>query len=339
MDRNTKKLLKQLESEKPKERYQAVLELGKTGDTDLIDPLDKVANLDENPKVRELASKAVRTLEILQKRRLTREHVAQEIKEEGEDQGIEWPELMKDKMMDERRLTAAEDFEEFDYVEAKRNELERKKAKAAKREAERQAEIDKIHARNRRFRMVIWVALAVAIVGLFIAAWYVTTVEPPPDTRQATLIDLQDWVRDQQAAVLAYEDEFRKDPLECASLRSVITPARPKWTELLTVSELAEAEPESGILNSMADDFNRIDEDLLAGLEPVLNDLSRAHNRLADIQANVDMSCISGVDTVPQATWIDYAQIGGFTAQALRSANSAAGSIEQELLAMQTPGQ
>jgi len=334
MDRKTKKLLKQLESEKPKERYQAVLALGKLGDTDLIDPLDRVANLDDHPKVRELASKAVNTLEILQKRRLAREHVAQEIVEEGEDEGVEWPELMKEKMLEERRLTAAEDFEEFNYVESKKKELDRKKAKATELEAERQAEIARQRARARRFRMVLWVLLAAAVVGLFVLAWYVTSVEPPPTTREATLLDLQEWARDQQAAVVTYEAEFQKDPLECTTLQSVTTPARPKWTELLTFSELAR-EPQEGILNSLADDMNKIDETLLDGLEPVLNDLARTNVRLDDIQMSIAASCGTGLDEVPQAAWADYAQIGGFIAQAQRSAANAASMVEVELNTIQ----
>jgi hypothetical protein len=334
MDRNTKKLLKQLESDKPKERYQAVLELGKTGDTDLIDPLDRVANLDDHPKVRELASKAVNTLEILQKRRLGREHIAQEIKVEGEDAGVEWPELMKEKMMEERRLTAAQDYEEFNYIESKKKELDRKKAKAAELEAQRQAEIAKQRARARRFRMALWVLLAFAVVGLFVLAWYITSVESPPTTREAALFDLQEWTREQQAAVIAFETEFQKDPLECATLQSIALPSGPKWTELLTISELAR-EPQEGILNSLADDMNRIDETLLGGLEPVLNDLSRTNNRLFDISLSVNASCSAGLDEVPQAAWADLAQVEGYIAQAQRSAVNAASEIENELLSLQ----
>ena len=338
MDRKTQKLLDQLDSDNAKTRYEAVMALGKTGDTDLINALDRVANLDEHPKVRELASKAVQTLEILQKRRLQRERAAQEIAEEGEDNGYQWPDLMKDKMMDQRQV-AGGDVDEFDYEKSRQREIERKEAEVAEKEsakmAEKETERSIVRKRRRRFRMLLWVSLAVAVVGLFVVAWYVTSVERPPDSREATLIDLREWVLDQQAAVVGYETEFQNDPLNCAALQEIGMPDRPKWTELLTVSELAQQESESGILVSVEDDLNRIDESLLGGLEPVLNDLSRSHNRLEDIQSNVDAACSAGTETVPQASWANFSQLGGFTAQAMNSTVNAASAIEQELAALE----
>ncbi|MBZ0308808.1 MAG: HEAT repeat domain-containing protein, partial [Anaerolineae bacterium] len=111
MDRKTRKLLKRLQHKDPKARYEAVLALGKTGNTELIEALDKVATLDEHAKVRELAGKAVRTLNTLQQREEAKKKAA--LKAQMSQEKFDWPTLAQERMLKQRDLTLTD--EEWNY--------------------------------------------------------------------------------------------------------------------------------------------------------------------------------------------------------------------------------
>src|SRR5688572_3479315 len=103
-NRNTRKLLKQLQDADPKKRYDAVMALGQTGDLELMDDLDKIANLDEDARVRHLAGQAVEVFAILRRRQVDRDRAALMADDDGT---IEWPELAQEKILREREMTAA----------------------------------------------------------------------------------------------------------------------------------------------------------------------------------------------------------------------------------------
>ncbi|RMG76650.1 MAG: HEAT repeat domain-containing protein, partial [Chloroflexi bacterium] len=62
MNRRTRELIKQLQSESPKERYLAAAELAKRKDIEALPALNKVATFDQNENVRTMAYNAVRFL-------------------------------------------------------------------------------------------------------------------------------------------------------------------------------------------------------------------------------------------------------------------------------------
>lgn len=330
MDRAIKKMLKKLESESAKERYEAVLALGKTGDIELIDALDKVANLDDHPKVRDLASKAVRTLEILRQRQIERERKERQIAED-DDGTIEWPELSKERMMREREVSIADNQEEWNYIEAKKKvllseeEARRRKEEAAKALKEQRAA--ELRRRRRPFRIFLWVAVTLALIGLALVGWYMVNVDPPPKTRAETIADLGTWKDDQQAALTQYQTELQKDPLDCKALRGITAPDRPRWTELVASSEAGDPTKRSG-LSGLADDMSKIDASLVEGLDPLLSNLIRADVRLDQIRASIETAC-QGRDTLLQVEWAEYPQIGGLLAQVQNSLEDAVRQLAQ----------
>jgi hypothetical protein len=85
VDRKTKQLVKQLESEDPRERYLAAGELAKRRAVETLSVLDRVATLDANPKVRDMAYKAVRFLTVL-KDEMDQEELRRRIEEQDADE-------------------------------------------------------------------------------------------------------------------------------------------------------------------------------------------------------------------------------------------------------------
>jgi len=332
MDRKTKKWLKQLESKQAKERYNAVLALGKTGDTELIDTLDRVANLDEHHKVRDLAAKAVRTLEILKKRQLQREAAALDDDDDGG--GYEWKPLVHEKIMSTREtaIQKSEEDENWSYSESKRRQIERETdAERAKREAAEADALAKEAARKRRrrpFRLFLLLVTFLMVLVAVFALWYSINVDPPPTTRAATLRALNELATQQQSAIAAYETELANDPLNCPALLAIKVPERPRWVEL-TVTD-ASVTVQAGALEAAADDLNRINKNLLVGLDGVMTDLDRTHARLLDLKNGTAAGC-SGQESISPAEWTGYADMGGYIAQAGRSAESALNALSAEL--------
>jgi len=332
MNRKTKKLLKKLESESPKERFDTVMALGMMGDTELIAPLDKVANLDDNPKVRDIASKAVQILETLRQRRLKSNRKALEIEEEGEDLGVEWPELVDQKMLTHREIGGQVDDEDFDYLDSKKRELLRKKETQLRAEEEgelrRQREAAEAQRRRRPFRIFLLFATTFAVIGLVFVVWYLINVDPPPETRAETLSQLQTWVRDQQTSLQEYQTLMDNDPLDCTALLGIEIPERPLWSKEYTAVDAPDSE-EEGVFTRFANGLNRINTNWVVGLEvTALSELDRADTRLNDIQSSTKAAC-GGRETVSQAEWTEYAQVGGFVISGLRSANDAASAIDR----------
>ncbi len=303
MDRKTKKLLKRLQHKDPKVRFEAVLELGKTGNTELIDALDKVATLDEHPKVRDLAHKAVRTLNTLQQREEAKKKAA--LKVQMAQEKFDWPTLAQERMLKQRDLTLTD--EEWNYE--KRLQKVREEKENAEREAKKAAQ-----RRRRRFRMVLYLALAIAAVGLVLAlSEYLD--DTPEDTEEA-LTELQILVQEQQAALLKYCEVLAFDPasgcqtptgaaaLECKTLKEVNLPALPAWL--------------------------KPDEPTLQGKDLLIDRIKFTNDRLRTIQTGIETQC-SGKETLIPAEWPEYMNMSSAIVAGFNLANPAASEIQQAL--------
>jgi hypothetical protein len=302
MDRKTKKLIKQLDHSDPQKRYDAVLALGRTGNTELIDTLERVATLDESPKVRNLAQKAVNTLEILRQRELEAERQAQlrrEAQEYGEDQGVDWKPLAVEKLLRDREVSDSEEYEEWSYVESKKRERERLLKAQQEAEARRIAE-EKARIRRRRpFRIFVYTMTFITVIIALIAIWYTLTVDEPPKSRTAALKDLQSLVEKQRDTIKAYEAQLVLDPIDCKAITNITIPGRPRWLELNG------KEPSNNRYVRMSEDLSRVDEEHITGLDLILAAVNTTDTNLHDLQTGVKQIC-EGRDTLPLGEWIEY---------------------------------
>jgi|GEM_PF-5318962 len=339
MNKKTQKLVDQLNSANAKERYQAVLALGKLGDTELIPHLDKVANIDDHPKVKGLAQKAVKTLRVLQEREQHAEQAAaQKAKKakpkqskpkekrsffgrrkkeataapvaamdddhEAGDENIEWPELMKDKMMADREFGQSYDDDGFDYIESKKKEAARKSERARKRaeaeEAARLAAISDEQKRRRPFRLfLLLITFIVVVLGIF-ALWYVVFVTPPPEDRRAVVEDLQGVTAQQETTLINYNTILSNDPIDCTLVSDVTLPEVPRWVEL---TQDADA---SSFWVRVSDNLSRVAESDVADLDPIMAAVLTVNQNLTDVKNNLDTICNERTE-VTQSIWTDYA--------------------------------
>lgn len=306
MDRKTRKLLKRLQHKDPKARYEAVLALGKTGNTELIEALDKVATLDEHAKVRELAGKAVRTLNTLQQREEAKKKAA--LKAQMSQEKFDWPTLAQERMLKQRDLTLTD--EEWNY------EKRLQKVREEKENTEREAK-KAIQRRRRRFRIVLYLALAIAVIGL--AAALSEYLDDTPEDTEEALTELQILVQDQQAALLKYCEVLAFDPaggcqtptgvgtLECKTLKEVNLPALPEWL--------------------------KPDEPTLQGKDLLIDRINFTDERLRAIQSSIESQC-SGKETFAVAEWPEYMNMSSAVVAGFNLANPAASEIQQELAAL-----
>lgn len=298
MNRKTKKLLKQLEHDDPKTRYIAVLELGRMGDTALLDPLDRVANLDEDHRVRDLAAKATRTLEILKRREDSAARAAEiavlDAAEGGSD--YEWKSMASDQMMDQTsRAREADQFEEWNYQKAKEGErLSKEEHQQRLREAqearERLAKREAIRKR-RPFRIVLYIATAIVVVLTALILYVQFAVEQPPETRAEVLSELSEWSAEQAAAAAEFQTAIESDPADCATLNGLAVPQRPFWTGQLDNTEERTQAASSSFLDSLSEQMSALDMSLVVGLEPVVNNLNRAESRLLQLKDAFAVAC------------------------------------------------
>lgn len=303
MDRKTRRLLKRLEHKDPKVRYEAVLALGKTGNIELIEALDKVATLDQHPKVRDLANKAVRTLSTLQQRELDRKKAA--MKAQMAQEKFDWPTLAQERMLKQRELTLTDD--EWNYE--KRLQKVREEKEAAELKAKKIA-----RRRRRMFRIILYLALTIAIAGLAVVLREILD-KTPDDTKEA-LAEMQNIVQDQQAALLEYCMVLAFDPasncqtptgvttLDCKTLKAVGWSAPPDW---LTV-----------------------DEPTLEGKNLLVERVLLTDDRLNTIRAGIEAQC-AGKETINPAEWPDYMNMSSAVVAGFNLANPAASEIQAEL--------
>lgn len=224
MKRQAKKYLKQLDHADPKVRYDAVMALGKMGDPELLDVLDRVANLDDHPRVRDLASKAVTTLETLKKRQLERARAT----ELDADDPLLWPELSKNKIMEpEERRKQAEDWT---YEQSILEQRRRKK----EAELERIQDLERQMRRRRWRRLPLRILLVLLVsIGCLVATAALRNYldhRNDPKSEQAALEGLRDWLEAQQFAATDYQQLIQASTdISCSDLQGVERPETPIW--------------------------------------------------------------------------------------------------------------
>lgn len=301
MNRKTRNLVKQLHHADPKKRYDAVMALGQTGNLEVLDDLDKVANLDEDERVRHLAGQAVEVFTTLRRRQIERDRAAILA---GEDPSYDWPELAQEKILRERETTAHDQHEEWSYVESKKKQLERmteeeREKYLAAQEAERRR-----RARRRPFRILLFLALIiVCVAGAFVAYDRLTRKEPVNRTHLDALQELKSWVQAEQGALIAYDTAFANDAIDCATATAVTVPEQPEW-----------------IVEDGTQPFE--------GMDATVTNLLEIQSYLEHSRTAVQTGCTEGVTTVNGADVANFDELKGELIRGQRVALSVASEIE-----------
>jgi hypothetical protein len=233
IDKKTKRLLEQLDDDNPAKRYEAVLLLGKTGNTALITPLDKVASLDEDERVRRLADKAVQTLRVLRQRE---EQVLRDEKLAAEG-NLEWG-LLTDQVQGD--APKAQKSGSFDYdtirnrdpLEEDSDEFELDDDDNDKKAKEKSGKSDKKRKKKRRtragFRVILWLGVAIGTLVLIILA-----EQAYEDRQDDELSENEQWAKDSRGLAKQYEDAFENGSLNCPEIKpqDMALPPRPENIE------------------------------------------------------------------------------------------------------------
>lgn len=240
MDKQTKKLLQNLSDSDPKVRYQAVLALGKMGDTSLIDELDKVATLDQNTKVRDLAYKAVRTLATLKQRE---QMVAREKLIKAADDDYEWQMISGDISKQAGPVVTEIIWDEDggsnlfndppEAVAAAEGKAEKKRRR--KQAKEKQEKPTRVRYRmSGCFKVFLWMAVCVGLLGAAVVAFQqLNEIEDAPVNRGDALYKLNEWAGDNASASIRYQGLLAgSTTIDCAAFDDnsfYKLPEHPEW--------------------------------------------------------------------------------------------------------------
>ncbi|MBI5931681.1 MAG: HEAT repeat domain-containing protein [Chloroflexi bacterium] len=287
MDKQTKKLVQNLSDSDPKVRYNAVMALGKTGDISLIDELDKVATLDQNPKVRDLAYKAVRALTVLRQRE---QSAAREKLMKAADDEYEWQMLSGDisrqagpvvteiKWDDEDILDLPPHPDDAPLTPADEKQ-DKKRAKKARAKAAKQE-----RSRGRVsgcFKVFLWAAACIGLLGATVVAFNeINTPKDAPINRADALYKLNEWVQDDAQTALAYQAILNGATLDCKAFGSedeYQVPERPEW----------------------AGDVKEYSQE---GLDPFFNLMAGGTDALSVTRQQIETAC-AGKDQLNSTDW------------------------------------
>lgn len=315
MDKQTKKLIQNLSNPDPKVRYDAVLALGKMGDVSLIDDLDRVATLDQNPKVRDLAYKAVRTLTVLRQRE---QSVAREKLMKAADDDYEWQMLSGEinkqagtviteiKWEDEDILSLPPDMD-ASPVEVEEQPSKKRREKRSKTKATQQQQTRGKVRMSGCFKVFLWAAACVALLGAAVVAFNeIGTPEDAPVNRADTLYKLNEWVQENAETALAYEAQLIAPTLDCKAVKSD------------DVFEITERPDWAGDLEEYYQD----------GLGPIFLLLDDAETALEETNQQIEAAC-GGQEQINNADWV----VGDAQAQladARRALESAVNQLDIE---------
>lgn len=285
MDKQTKKLIQKLADADPKVRYNAVMALGKTGDISLIDELDKVATLDQNPKVRDLAYKAVRALSVLRQRQ---EAEARQKLMKAADDDYEWQMLSGDISRQAGPVVTEIKWDDEDILDLP-PEPDEAPAPAPEKEGRRAKKAQQKAARRERsrgrvsgcFRVFMWMAACFALLGATIVAYdEINTPEDAAINRADALYKLNEWVQDDAQTALAYQTALNAATLDCKTVPSAeeyTVPERPKWVG----------------------DVNEYHQE---GLDPFFNLMEEVEEGLYKTRSQIETAC-SGKDQLNSTDW------------------------------------
>lgn len=226
MDRKTRQLLIDLESDSAKERYVAVVELSKTKNTKLLPQLNKIATLDPNPKVRQVAFQAVKYLNNLKEEQSKVARQARQAQldamEDDEDDDDLLDNLLDDddddSEDDRKRITGSWNYEEAVKSQHKNVQIKKLSTKKEKRR------------KRRGFRVFLWLAACVVVVGLAVVAYDRENRRDEPKDRQEALTRLGAWVDDLSEKVSLYQTATSLATFVCSDLETeaLDIPSRPK---------------------------------------------------------------------------------------------------------------
>ncbi len=222
MNRKAKQLIKDLESPSAKERYLAIIALGRLRDTRTLPALDKVATLDKNTKVRNAAYQAVRYLGELKKQQDQEAHRAR-LDEEDDGDEADWGDT--DSFLADDNDYEIDDTGSWSYTDAIQEHQAAKEAEKISEERE--------HRRSRRrYRIILWLAAAIAIMGLAIVSADLIEKRDLPKSREEALERLGDWLADMSATREAYNAVMLGLPVDCTAFREggdYSIPGQPSW--------------------------------------------------------------------------------------------------------------
>lgn len=233
MDRKqVRQYVKQLESESAKERYIAALALGKSKDTSVIPSLNKVATLDANPKVRQIAYQAVKFLSKIKEQEDLRTRQAQvdALDDDESHSGSGWGSIEEILVEDEEPAEEPWSYQKAITGKSDTDKKGRKKAKKSRKE--RRAE--RVDKKRRRFRYHIWIAIFLALVGLLIATYDYIVRRDQPQNRTEVLEGLDEWYTDVVDKVGLYNLALAQTQFDCAAFPEYdggdfYLPERPSW--------------------------------------------------------------------------------------------------------------
>lgn len=267
MNRQTKKLLAQLESEDPKERYVAAAELAKLRAIEALPRLDKMASLDSNKNVRDMAYKAVRFLTVL-KDQMEDEELRRRVEEDDIDDGTisGWGDLnniLGDNNPDPssskiKRMEGygsvfddsddfddnfeAEDYDNIDLglypdLDFDDDEPHEEKKPSAETKSKKQREPknkENKRSRRSRYRIILWLAAALAVIALGVVANEELN-DTTPDDRAETLDNLERWYNELRDTTNTYfVAAVTRAEFDCTAFEtddSFTIPQRPEWAE------------------------------------------------------------------------------------------------------------
>lgn len=233
MDRKqVRQYVKQLESESAKERYIAALALGKSKDTSVIPALNKVATLDSNPKVRQIAYQAVKFLSQIKEQEDYRSRQAQmdalDDDHPAPDSG--WG-AIEDILADEPK-----EKESWNYQKAITGEQGTGKNKKRQKKSRKERRAERRDSKRRRFRFHIWIALLVVFIGVLIVAYNYEMERNLPKNRTEVLDGLDEWYIDVVDQVNLYSLALSQPEFDCGAYPEYEggdfnLPTRPKWAK------------------------------------------------------------------------------------------------------------
>ncbi|MCB9436305.1 MAG: HEAT repeat domain-containing protein [Anaerolineales bacterium] len=237
MDRKqVRQYVKQLQSDSAKERYIAALALGKSKDTSVIPALNKVATLDSNPKVRQIAYQAVKFLskikdeDDLRARQAEADALDDDDDDSQSDSG--WGVIENILVDDEPEKSESWNYQKS--ISGEQGKSKNKKKKAKKSRKERRAE--RRDPKRRRFRFHIWIALLVVSIGALIVAYDYDMRRDWPKNRTEVLDGLDEWYTDVVSQVNLYSLALSQPEFDCGAYPKYdggdfYLPERPKWAK------------------------------------------------------------------------------------------------------------
>lgn len=268
VDRKTKQLVKQLESDDPKERYIAVAELAKNKVVGAYPLIDKLATLDPDKRVRDMAYKAVRMLNIL-RNQMEEEELRRQIMEvdalddsdssprksiftaDFEEDDEEVPissirnmaglsSIFTDDADDEEASPASSAPQSYspeelgiyqlDILDDDEDRTQKQRDDTSKKK-QRSAKKENTRGTTFVYRMILWLSVSLAIIALGLVAEQELN-DTSPDSRAEALEGLEEWHSELTDTATTYSIAVGASQFDCENFRNnerFDVPEAPEW--------------------------------------------------------------------------------------------------------------